>query len=79
MFEKFYRGRDAPGDGGMGLGLTICRAIVTAHGGRIAIHDRPGGGASVRFTLPCAPSEPLDVGGLPELAPPQEQDTPKNG
>jgi two-component system sensor histidine kinase KdpD len=79
VFEKFYRGRGVAGDGGMGLGLTICRAIITAHGGRIAIHDRAGGGASVQFTLPCAPAQPIEVGGLPELGPPEEQDSPKNG
>jgi two-component system sensor histidine kinase KdpD len=53
VFEKLYRGsagrRD---DGGTGLGLTICRAIVTAHGGRIWLENRAGGGAIVRFTLP---------------------------
>jgi two-component system sensor histidine kinase KdpD len=79
VFEKFYRGRGVAGDGGMGLGLTICRAIVAAHGGRIAIHDRAGGGTSVQFTLPCSPVNPIEVGGLPELGPPEEQDMPKNG
>lgn len=38
--------------GGSGRGLTICRAIVTAHAGVIAIEGREGGGASVEFTLP---------------------------
>jgi two-component system sensor histidine kinase KdpD len=79
VFEKFYRGRGVAGDGGMGLGLTICRAIITAHGGRISIHDRVGGGASVQFSLPCPPMNPIEVGGLPELGPPDEQETSKNG
>jgi K+-sensing histidine kinase KdpD len=53
VFEKLYRVPDASrGDGGVGLGLTICRAIVTAHEGRIVFENRPGGGAVVRFTLP---------------------------
>jgi K+-sensing histidine kinase KdpD len=53
LFEKFYRGTEhAKGDGGVGLGLTICRAIVQAHGGTIVIENRSGGGAKVRFTLP---------------------------
>jgi two-component system, OmpR family, sensor histidine kinase KdpD len=51
VFEKFYRARQSEG-GGVGLGLTICRGIVRAHGGRIWVADRPGGGASFRFTLP---------------------------
>jgi len=36
----------------VGLGLTICRGVVLAHGGRIWVEDRRGGGASFRFTLP---------------------------
>ncbi|HLK38295.1 MAG TPA: ATP-binding protein, partial [Polyangiaceae bacterium] len=55
VFEKFYRVRDGEG-GGVGLGLTICRAIVSAHGGRIWVTDRDGGGARFLFTLPLPPS-----------------------
>jgi two-component system sensor histidine kinase KdpD len=51
VFDKFYRVREGEG-GGVGLGLTICRGIVSAHGGRIWVEPRPGGGASFRFTLP---------------------------
>jgi two-component system sensor histidine kinase KdpD len=56
VFEKFYRAREGEG-GGVGLGLTICRGIVSAHGGRIWVEDRPGGGASFRFTLPLVGKE----------------------
>ncbi|HEX7670677.1 MAG TPA: ATP-binding protein [Polyangiaceae bacterium] len=65
VFEKLYRGRnDTRGDGGVGLGLTICRAVVAAHEGRIVFQNRAGGGAVVRFTLPVrgnneGPREPL--------------------
>jgi two-component system sensor histidine kinase KdpD len=53
VFEKLQRGRSAKrGDGGVGLGLTICRAVVTAHEGKIWLENRDGGGAVVRFTLP---------------------------
>lgn len=59
IFEKFYRGRRAAkNDGGAGLGLTICRAIVRAHGGRIVARDRPGGGALIEFTLPLVAAVP---------------------
>jgi two-component system sensor histidine kinase KdpD len=55
VFDKFYRVREGEG-GGVGLGLTICRGIVRAHGGRIWVEDREGGGASFRFTLPIEPA-----------------------
>ena len=43
---------------GAGLGLTICRGIVTAHGGRIWAENRPDGGAVFRFTLPLTGPPP---------------------
>jgi len=58
IFEKFYRARE--GTGGVGLGLTICRGIVSAHGGRIWVQSRPEGGASFRFVLP------LDGASVPD-------------
>jgi two-component system sensor histidine kinase KdpD len=50
VFEKFYRA--ASGQRGFGLGLPICRAIVTAHGGRIWAERREARGTRFRFTLP---------------------------
>jgi two-component system sensor histidine kinase KdpD len=55
VFEKFYRGQQAPkSDGGVGLGLTICRSIIRAHGGKIGVRERAGGGTLVEFTVPVA-------------------------
>lgn len=65
-FDRFYRGSNAAGryDGGAGLGLPVARAIVLAHGGRIALarrEDRSGLRAEVR--LPAADGSALDRRG----------------
>lgn len=52
IFEKFSRGHHESATTGIGLGLTICRAIMTAHQGTITAHNRPQGGAVFIFTLP---------------------------
>jgi two-component system sensor histidine kinase KdpD len=65
IFDKFFRAREGEG-GGAGLGLTICRGIVTAHGGRIWVEGREGGGASFRFTLPLHSGAPREVSPLPD-------------
>jgi two-component system sensor histidine kinase KdpD len=58
IFEKFYRAASASGQGGVGLGLTICRGIVEAHCGRIWAENRAGGGTTFTFTLPLAGAPP---------------------
>jgi two-component system sensor histidine kinase KdpD len=57
IFDKFYRAGPAR-EGGIGLGLTICRGIIEAHGGRIWVEKRPGGGSLFRFTLPIDQAQP---------------------
>jgi len=61
VFRKFFRGGAETGGrpaGGAGLGLAICRGIITAHGGRVWVEPRPGGGAAFRFTLPLGGAPP---------------------
>jgi two-component system sensor histidine kinase KdpD len=52
VFQKFTRGERESATPGVGLGLSICRAIVESHQGRIVATHRPGGGARFTFTLP---------------------------
>lgn len=55
LFQPFYRTRSArEAAGGVGLGLTICRAIVQAQGGDIRVESTVGAGTSVHFTIPKA-------------------------
>ncbi len=58
LFDKFHRGRDESSAGGAGLGLSICRAIVSIHGGQIDASRRQGGGAKFAFTLPYGGAAP---------------------
>jgi two-component system sensor histidine kinase KdpD len=52
VFQKFTRGERESATPGVGLGLSICRAIVESHQGKIVAGHRPGGGARFTFTLP---------------------------
>lgn len=47
----------------MGLGASICRTVMEAHGGKIWVKDRPGGGSVIRFTLRVAEIEEASHAG----------------
>jgi len=64
IFRPFYTTKQR--GQGTGLGLKICSDVVSAHGGHIEVHDRPGGGASFRVLLTRVQE---DSGLIPVVAP----------
>jgi len=57
LFELFHQSLPLMRRGRMPLGLTVARALVEAHGGKMGARNRRGGGARVWFELPAAPAE----------------------
>jgi two-component system sensor histidine kinase KdpD len=62
IFEPYARG-DRAGPRGAGLGLAVCRAIAHAHGGRLVVRRRQGGGSSFVLSLPLE-AQPIEGGVL---------------
>jgi two-component system sensor histidine kinase KdpD len=59
IFDKFYRAPNAP-SGGTGLGLSLVKGFVEAHGGKVSAENRPGSGAVITVSLP------MEAGTMPE-------------
>jgi len=60
IFEPFYRGADAMAQQihGNGLGLSLVRRIIEAHGGKVSATSRPGAGSAFTISLPAAEGQP---------------------
>ena len=67
VFEAFYQVDSSPtrAHGGAGLGLSIVRNLVEAHGGEVWIESEPGRGTAVCFTLPVASATAESAGASP--------------
>jgi CheY-like chemotaxis protein len=59
IFDRFWQARKKERRG-IGLGLSICRGIVEAHGGKIWADSELGGGTTLWFTVPAAPANEHD-------------------
>ncbi len=62
IFDPFYRGKMAVDDQihGTGLGLSLVKRIVGAHGGTVTVKSEPGRGAEFTMRIPAAPAERID-------------------
>jgi two-component system sensor histidine kinase KdpD len=64
LFDKFTRGEKESSTAGVGLGLSICKAIIEAHDGKIWANNNPSDGATFSFSLPL---------GIPPSLPPDDE------
>ena len=53
VFDRLYRGDRSRSERGLGLGLSLVRAIVEAHGGRVTVESAPGQGSTFTVRLPA--------------------------
>jgi signal transduction histidine kinase len=54
IWDRLYRADNSRGEPGLGLGLSLVKAIITAHGGRVDVTSHVGQGSTFAVTLPEA-------------------------
>jgi signal transduction histidine kinase len=65
IWDRLYRGDAGRYERGLGLGLSLVRAVVEAHGGRAEVESAPGAGSTFRLWFPSARVGPPGLGGTP--------------
>ena len=61
VFKRFHHGRNVSGYPGNGLGLVIVKAIITAHGGTVAVQSQPLKGTSITITVPALQNAGMNI------------------
>lgn len=67
IWDRLYRGDQSRATRGLGLGLSLVRAIVRAHGGDVAVESAPGAGSTFEITLPIDPAHPAPATNLSHM------------
>jgi signal transduction histidine kinase len=57
IWERLYRGDKSRGQRGLGLGLSLVKAVVEAHGGQVTVQSAEGSGSEFTVSLPADPKK----------------------